>query len=126
MERRFYLGVVILAVLLLLGIFCGQWMENASRELLQSLAQAEDALRQGNPENALTLVKSARQLWKNSWHRLAMVTDHTVMDEIDGLFAQLEHFAGHSASLLGAGCARVRELISAISDDHRFTWWNLL
>ena len=126
MERRFYLGVAILAALLLLGFWGGKWADNANTQVLQCLAQAEDAAKAGDSETALAMAQTAQQLWKKGWNRLAMMADHTVMDEIDGLFSQMEHYARVGDSMLGASCARVRELVSAVSDDHRLTWWNLL
>ena len=76
----------------------------------------------GNP----WIFREARLLWEKGWNRLAVMADHTIMDEIDGLFSQMEHYAREGAAFLGASCARVRELVSAVSDDHRLTWWNLL
>ena len=87
---------------------------------------AEEAARTGTREEALELTRKAERLWKKGWHRVAVIADHTAMDEIDGLFAQMEHYAREGSGLFGAGCARVRELVSAISDGHRLTWWNLL
>ena len=126
MERRFYLGVAILLGLLVLGIWAGKWTENANTQVVQYLSQAEEAIREGDPAAALALAREAQVIWEKGWNRLAVMADHTVMDEIDGLFSQMEHYAREGAALLGASCARVRELVSAVSDDHRLTWWNLL
>ena len=126
MERRFYLGIAILLGLLVLGIWAGKWTENANTQVVQYLSQAEEAIREGDPAAALVLTREARLLWEKGWNRLAVMADHTIMDEIDGLFSQMEHYAREGTSFLGASCARVRELVSAVSDDHRLTWWNLL
>ncbi len=126
MERRFYLGAAVLALLLILGIFNGLWVDKANQQVAQCLIQAEDAARRGNSDSALALSQQAQELWKESWNRIAVVADHTAMDEIDGLFSQLEHYAREGTAIFGANCARVRELVSAVADDHRLTWWNLL
>ena len=126
MERRFYLGIGILVLLLVVGIFCGSWINKANNQVVQYLSQAEEAVRAENGEHALALTRQAQKLWKQTWHRIAMVADHTSMDEIDGLFAQMEYYAQDGAALFGANCARVRELVSAVSDGHQLTWWNLL
>ena len=126
MERRFYLGVAILTLLLVLGVFGGIWVDRANEQVVQCLQQAEEAAQTGQREAALSFVRQAERLWKQNWHRVAVVADHTAMDEIDGLFSQMEHYARDGDGLFGAGCARVRELVRAVSDGHRFTWWNLL
>ena len=72
------------------------------------------------------MAKQAKKEWENNWEKTACVADHGPMDEIDGLFAQMAYYAQTDASLFGAGCARVRELVSAVSDGHQFTWWNFL
>ena len=126
MERRFYLGVGILVLLLVVGIFSGIWVEKANEKVVQCLQQAEEAAWTGDRELALKRTRQAAQLWKKEWNRVAVVADHTAMDEIDGLFSQMEHYAQDGNALFGASCARVRELVSAVSDGHRFTWWNLL
>ena len=126
MARRFYLGVMILVLLLILGLFSGSWVSSANRQVALRLTQAEEAARQGNAEAGLVLARQAEQLWKKTWNRVAVVADHTAMDEIDGLFSQMEHYAQVGAAHFGAGCARVRELVCAVSDGHRLTWWNLL
>ena len=126
MERRFYLGVAILLALLVLGIFSGIWVNQASQQVVHCLTQAEESVRNGNPSEALVYSQQAQMLWNSTWNRVAVVADHTSMDEIDGLFAQMAYYAQADVSLFGAGCARVRELVSAVSDGHQFTWWNLL
>jgi hypothetical protein len=126
MERRFYLGIGILVLLLVMGIFCGIWVNNTNEQVVQCLTQAEEAIRMGYRDHALSLAHQAEMLWQQAWHRIAVVADHTSMDEIDGLFAQMAYYAQTDASLFGAGCARVRELVSAVSDGHQFTWWNFL
>ena len=126
MERRFYLGVAVLLALLVLGIFCGIWVNQASQQVVHYLTQAEESVRNGNPSEALVYSQQAQMLWNSTWNRVAVVADHTSMDEIDGLFAQMAYYAQTDVSLFGAGCARVRELVSAVSDGHQFTWWNLL
>ena len=126
MGRRFYLGAGILALLLALGIFNGHWLDQSNRQVVQRLIQAEEAAQEGNSDDALALAQQAKALWQSSWNRVAVVADHTAMDEIDGLFSQLVHYAREGAASFCATCARVRELVSAVSDGHQFTWWNLL
>ena len=56
-----------------------------------------------------------------------MAADHAPMDEIDSLFAQMEVYAQARDSLhFGSYCARLAELITAVSDAHQLNWWNFL
>lgn len=126
MGRRFYLGAGILVLLLALGIFNGHWVEQSNHQVARYLIRAEEAAQSGNGEDALALAQQAQALWKKTWNRIAVVADHTAMDEIDGLFSQLVHYAREGAASFCATCARVRELVKAVSDGHQFTWWNLL
>ena len=126
MERRFYLGVGILAAVLVFGLLGGFWIGNANRQVVGYLEAAETAAGAGDTEQALELARRAEDLWDRQWRRVAVIVDHTSMDKIDSLFAQMEHYTQEGAALLGACCAQVRELITAISDGHQFTWWNLL
>ena len=73
------------------------------------------------------LAKKAKELWDKQWHRSAVLADHTPMDEIDGLFAQVQSYAraGNRADF-AAGCSRLSKLVEAIGEAHAPGWWNLL
>lgn len=126
MERRFYLGVGILVAVLAFGLLGGVWMDKTNRPVVGYLEAAETAAGAGDTGQALALARQAEDLWKRQWRQVAVVADHTSMDNIDGLFAQMEHYAREDTAFFGASCAQVRELVMAISDGHRFTWWNVL
>ena len=127
MERRFYLGVGILALFLALGLLIAWGVERTGAPIVQDLEQAVQAFLEGRGEQGIRLAEQARTAWQQSWAGVAAVADHTPMDEIDGLFAQLQYYtdAGNFQAL-GAYCARLSELVEAISDAHKLTWWNIL
>ena len=127
MEKRFYLGVGILLVFLVLGLTIYQVIETRCGMVTALLEQAEEAIISGKTETGTQLAQQARLLWKKNWKVTALAADHSPMDEIDGLFAQLEFFAKTgNMDGLGANCARLTELMEAISDAHALTWWNVL
>ena len=127
MERRFFLGLWLLVALLVLGFLNAGWVDRANAQVVRALEQTEEAIQAGDLDRAEALAQQARKLWQDGWNTVAAVADHTAMDEINGLFAEMEHYARSRAhTLFGASCARVRELVEAVSDDHRFTWWNFL
>lgn len=127
MEKRFYLGVGILVLFLVLGLLSSAWMDRANETVTQYLQQAVRAAREGDLSQGRELARQAADRWQESWNTVASVADHGAMDEIDSLFAQMQFYAdSQSLPLFGACCARVQKLVEAVADTHRLTWWNLL
>lgn len=127
MGKRFYLGVGILVFFFLLGMIVAWGMARIADTAAAFLEQAEEAILSGNVEMGTQLAQRAKWLWEKGWKAMALAADHSPMDEIDGLFAQMNFFVKNGNSVeLGACCARVAELVEAISDAHRLTWWNIL
>ena len=127
MEKRFFGGVGILAVFLILGFLTAGWVGRSNKTVEQALSQAITAVDAGDFSLGTELARLAKETWQAAWKGMATVTDHNPMDEIDGLFAQLDYYARTGAKMeFGACCARIGELVQAISDEHRLTWWNLM
>lgn len=127
MEKRFYWGLGILAVFLALGILTTLCLDQASEPISTQLEQAAEKALGGEWAESLRLAQEAKANWQDSWHRIAMVADHTPMDEIDSLFAQMDiHGQAGDTVVFGGYCARLSELVEAVADAHRFNWWNLL
>ena len=124
---RFYLGVFILLLFLVLGLWIGHTLEDIHTEIASTLEVAADAALSGDFEKAENLAASAKKDWEKSWHGSATVADHEPMDEIDGLLAQLPCFSrSHNWGDFAACCTRCSLLVQAISEAHSLTWWNLL
>ena len=127
MEKHFYLGIGILILFLVLGILGSVWLDRANESVTQALEQAVQAVQAGDLTRGTNLARQAAEYWQKSWNAVASVADHGAMDEIDGLFAQLQYYAeAQLPQMFGACCARVQELVEAVADTHRLTWWNLL
>ena len=127
MEKRFYLGLGILVVFLVLGLLVSWGMKAVTRPVSEKLEKAAEEVLSGNMEQGVTLVQQAKEIWQSGWNTMALAADHSPMDEIDGLFAQIEYFAqGKNQTELGACCVRVAELVEAVSEAHALTWWNLI
>lgn len=124
---RFLLGVGLLLGLLALGLSVTMFARTIYDPVTQALEAAENAALEGGLREAMDYARSARQLWDNRWHRTAAFTDHGPMDEIDSLFSQLEACgkSGQGGNM-AALCARVHQLICAISEAQLPTWWNFL
>ena len=101
---RFLLGIGLMLALLAAGLYVGHAAEDMHAPVSALLTEAADAAEAG-------------------WHAAAAFSDHAPMDEIDGLFAQLENKCGTE---LAALCRRISSLVSAVAEAHKLNWWNLL
>lgn len=124
---RFWLGIGLLAALLAVSLGVTYSAQSMHTPVSADLEQAALAALDGRTEDALALARQARQLWDRRWHKTAVFSDHTPMDEIDSLFSQLETYgqAGHATDL-AALCTRLSQLVHAIAEGQNPSWWNLL
>ena len=124
---RFWLGIGLLVVFLVLGLWVGAAMGQLHETIAGELEQASTLAQQGDMDKAVELAQQAYSRWQQRWHGTASVADHAPMDEIDGLFAQLNSYAKTGQRIqFAAFCARLSSLISAIGEAHSLSWWNLL
>lgn len=124
---RFYFGIFLLVLFLVLGLWVSHTLDTIHAEISDTLTQAAAVALSGNLEQATDMALSAKEKWEKSWQGTATVADHEPMDEIDGLLAQLSCFAeAGNVSDFAACCTRCSLLVSAISEAHSLTWWNLL
>lgn len=127
MEKRFFLGVAILLVFLVLGFLTMAWMDRANMAIAEDLKNAVALVESGDFLQGSQIAQRAKESWKASWKKIAFLADHNPMDEIDGLFSQMEVYAKTGQQTdFGACCARIGELVEAVADAHRLTWWNFL
>lgn len=124
---RFWLGIGILVLFLVLGLWVAHTMDDVHLAIGQMLDQAAEQSLDGDLEAGFLLAQQARSHWQAHWHGTASVADHAPMDEIDGLFAQLDAYRqSERPSDFAAYCARLSALIVAVGEAHSLTWWNLL
>lgn len=127
MERRMWIGIGILVLFFLLGLYTAHSTQQACYPIGDMLQQACDYAAIGQWDAAAALTLRANKKWDALWNRLALIADHSPMDEIDGLFSQAKMYARTDAVQdFSATCARLSQLVDAIADAHKMTWWNLL
>ena len=127
MEKRFYLGLVILLVLLGLGIGAAAGMRaihGPVEDLLDraaALAQADDL------ESALPLASQAYLCWQKNHSITASLADHSPMDDTDTLFQEMLVY-GQTGELphFIACCRQLTVMVEAMYDAHAFSVRNLL
>ena len=124
---RFWLGICLLAAFLVLGLWVTYSMDTLHQPISQTLEEAAAQSLAGDLDAGIAQAQQARRAWDSHWHGSASVADHAPMDEIDGLFAQMEVYAQAGRSVdFAAYCARLSQLISAMGEAHSPGWWNVL
>ena len=124
---RGYIGLGILIVFLVLGIGVSMVMDNTHRPACQLLNQAADLTLAGDFDGAVPLAMEAKSRWETAWNGTAVVADHGPMDDVDALFGEMEIYAKTGEQPHFAACCReLAQRVEAVSEAHRFSWWNLL
>lgn len=125
--KRIYIGIGLLIVLLVLGIWIASAADKAHAPGAVDLEHASQLVLEGSWDKAEALAKRARETWQKKWCFTASVSDHEPMDEIDALFARLSVYARtQDAKDYAAVCAELSERLEAMSQAHAFSWWNLM
>ena len=124
---RFLLGISILFVLLILCFSVMLYAQSSQEPICLALEEAARLALNGNTDTSLQLVQQAQQQWQQQWHATAAFSQHEPMDEIDSLFSQLVAYGqGGYGVHMAAMCGRLSELIDAIADAQKLSWWNFL
>ena len=124
---RGWFGFGILVVFLVIGFITAQVMDNVHLPTEKLLQQAAEKTLRGDFEGAIALGKEAKDRWDSHWNGTATVADHSPMDEVDSLFAEMEVYAqAEEKPHFAAVCKELSQRIQAFADAHRFSWWNIL
>ena len=124
---RGWLGAGVLAVCFALSLFATGAMENAHEPACDLLTQAADMTLAGNFDEAVPLAMEAKSRWEQAWNGTAVVADHSPMDDVDALFAEMVTYAESGEEPHSAACCReLAQRVEAVSEAHRFSWWNVL
>ena len=124
---RGWFGVCILIVFLVLGIVVSVTMHNTHQPACDLLNQAADMALAGDFAGAVPLAMEAKDRWETAWNGTAVVADHNPMDDVDALFAELVTYAESREQPHFAACCReLAQRVQAVSEAHRFSWWNVL
>lgn len=124
---RGWLGVGILLAFLLLGIFGEKAMSDAHLPVGDILEQAAEKTLEGDFAGGVSLGLEAKGRWEKAWNATAVMADHSPMDEVDALFAQMEIYAKTGEEPHFAACCKeLAQRVQAVAEAHRFRWWNVL
>lgn len=125
--KRAVIGILLLAILLLGGIFSSAWLVRSFDPLIPLLERSGLEAREGNWDTAGQLAHQAQARWQEAWKLTAVFVDHAPMEQIDGLFSQLETFRQARCPVeFAALCLRLAQELEALGQTHSPEWWNLL
>lgn len=125
--KRGIWGIGILLVLLAFGIATSLHMQSIHRDIGRHLKLAQAAAATQQWQTAETQMRQAADAWQRHHTFTAAFADHTPMDEMDGLFAELEVFLKKRESPhFEAVCGRLILQTQAMADSHGIQWWNIL
>ncbi len=125
--KRGWIGLVFLLVLLGCSIAVTWAMDARHEPVADHLEEAAELALEGEWDRALVHAGAAQKAWEKTWHFTASFADHEPMEEIDGLFAQVEIYAkGREELSFAAVCADLARRLEAMGEAHGFLWWNIL
>ncbi len=125
--KRFWIGIAILAILLGIGIGISTGMHRIHAPIAADLEKASTYALADNWQEAQRLVRSATSRWEKYYRFTAAFADHNPMDDMDGLFAELEVYAKEQEMPhFSSTCAYLGRLATAMAESHLIQWWNFL
>ena len=127
MEKRFWLGAGVLAVLLAVSFLVTFGMDALHTPAAEAFRQAEELALSGDMEKAVARGMEGRNRWQAGRKLTACVADHSPMDDVETLLEEMTVFArAGDAEHFAAACAQLASLLRAMSEAHSPAWWNLL
>lgn len=125
--KRGWIGLGLLAVLLVGGLLVTWRMDRCHDAIAQNLDDAADSALAEDWTAAAALAQQAKHDWETGWNFSAAFADHEPMEEIDSQFAQLAVYGSARDGIsFAAVCAQLARQVEAMGDAHGLTWWNLL
>ena len=124
---RTWIGIVLLILLLAVGICLTVYTAKTQDQIAGLLAQSREAAAVGRWEKAAGKCYQARALWEKHQKATAAMVDHEPMEEVEGLFAQLEvYLKARDPVAFCSCCASLEVFARAIGESHSVSWWSLL
>lgn len=125
--KRFWIGVCVLSVLLASGWATTAAISHCHTPISQGLAAASQAALEGDWASAVQHCEDAAQKWQRCRDFTAAFADHSVLDEMESLFAEIQAYQQAGAQLsFAATCAHLSRLADAVAQSHLPKWQNLL
>lgn len=124
--KRLWIGIGLMAVMLLSGIMVPEILDECHESVVEDLDRAADMAMAGQWDSALRLLDRAEDNWEEKRPVTASFTEHEPMDDIDGMFEQLEIYAAAKDPVsFGSTCVYLSSRLDALGNGHDFNLWNL-
>lgn len=125
--KRFWLGIGLLVGFLALGLWVTKAMNDVHDPIAALLEDASETALAGDLPKGISLGSEAKKQWETHRKATAAVADHTPLEEIDKLFAEMEVY-GQEEELphFAACCKQLSALVRSMGEAHSLTWWSLL
>ena len=125
--KRLWIGILLMAILLGLGIGSTAAMDRIHTPIAQQLEDAAAAALEGHWLEAHILLAGAKSRWEKYWDFVACITDHESMEEADALFARLDILEQAQQTVaFSAGCSELAAKFEAMADMQDFSLRNLV
>ena len=122
---RWRFGAVLLVAVGLACLWAGAALNRFTEPVCRNLERAQEAALAEDWEQAAAHALAAETAWAGKWHGLASAADHTPLEDIDDLFAQLSLCRRmEKKEDFVILCAQLRRRLQAVSSAHTLTWWN--
>ena len=120
-------GMVLLAVLFLTGLLVSWDMGRTHTAISGYLEDAAWFALSGNWKNAREAASAAEHNWESHRNLSSLLADHTPMEEIDALFAEINICSvARNAGDFAASCNYLSRKVEAMGEAHRLSWQNIL
>ena len=125
--KRFWIGVCVLSLLLASGIATCCAIKGFHAPISRSLEAASQAALSDDWAAATSYSADAFTRWQRCRDLTAAFADHSVLEEIESLFAEIEVYRHTDDRLaFAATCAHLSRLAEAVAESHLPKWQNLL
>ena len=123
--KRCIFGAVLLAIVGLACLWAGAALNRFTEPVCRNLERAQEAALAADWDKAAAHALAAETAWEGKWHGLASAADHTPLEDIDDLFAQLSLCRRmEKEEDFPVLCAQLRRRLQAVSSAHTLNWWN--
>ena len=124
--KRLWIGIGLLAVMLLSGILVPEILERSHTPVVNDLDRASELAMEEKWDGASLLSRRAEAQWQKIRPVTASLTEHEPMDEIDALFSQLEVYTqARDRVAYSSTCVYLARQLDALGAGHHLTLWNL-
>lgn len=124
--RIFYFSLALLLILLVGLFFYGDFLSSSSDAMLSEISRLSDAAEKADWTETERALAAVRQTWEETSPRLALFTDHALLDEIMLTTAAAEGYVKYRESPeLMAEIETLRSLVSHIPKREKLSLYNI-